>query len=47
MSFVVAELHKRQVPTVMVLGGGYAKQSYRHVADSVDRLVEREADRRW
>ncbi len=40
--FVVDELRKRHIPTVMVLSGGYTKQSYRLVADSVIPLIERE-----
>ena len=33
--YVISELRKREIPTVMVLSGGYTKQSYRLVADSV------------
>ena len=40
--YVVSELRRRQIPTVMVLSGGYTRQSYRLVADSVIRLIERE-----
>jgi len=37
--FVVSELRNRNIPTVMVLSGGYTKESYRLVADSVTELV--------
>ncbi|QDU94370.1 histone deacetylase family protein [Lignipirellula cremea] len=40
--FVVGELRKRNIPTIMVLSGGYTKQSYQLVADSVIGLLERE-----
>ena len=38
--FVVDELTKREIPTVMLLSGGYTKQSYQLVADSVIALME-------
>ena len=38
--FVVGELRKRGIPTIMVLSGGYTKQSYQLVADSVIGLIE-------
>ena len=38
--FVVGELRKRRIPTVMVLSGGYTKQSYALVANSVIALLE-------
>jgi len=38
--FVVRELRKRNIPTVMVLSGGYTKASYRLVADSVIGILE-------
>jgi histone deacetylase 11 len=41
--FVVSELRKRRIPTVMVLSGGYTKQSFQLVADSVIALIEMEA----
>jgi histone deacetylase 11 len=41
--YVVGELRKRGIPTVMVLSGGYTKQSYRLVADSVIGLIESKA----
>ncbi|MFC1759731.1 histone deacetylase [Planctomycetota bacterium] len=41
--FVVGELRKRGIPTIMVLSGGYTKQSYQLVADSVIGLIEMEA----
>ncbi len=37
--FVVAELRRRRIPTVMLLSGGYTKQSYQLVADSVIPLL--------
>ncbi|GAB5405735.1 MAG: histone deacetylase [Aureliella sp.] len=40
--FVVSELRKRGIPTIMVLSGGYTKQSYQLVADSVIGLIEME-----
>ncbi len=40
--FVVGELRKRGIPTVMVLSGGYTKQSFQLVADSVIGLIEME-----
>ena len=40
--FVVGELRRRGIPTVMVLSGGYTKQSYQLVADSVVGLIEME-----
>ncbi|SMP79727.1 histone deacetylase 11 [Neorhodopirellula lusitana] len=40
--FVVGELRKRGIPTIMVLSGGYTKQSYQLVADSVIELIEME-----
>lgn len=41
--FVIGELRKRGIPTVMVLSGGYTKQSFKLVADSVIPLLEMEA----
>ena len=38
--FVVGELKKRRIPTVMVLSGGYTKDSHRLVANSVIPLLE-------
>jgi histone deacetylase 11 len=38
--FVVNELRKRHIPTVMVLSGGYTQQSYALIADSVIPLLE-------
>lgn len=37
--YVVSELRKRNIPTVMVLSGGYTKQSYQLVASSVIKLL--------
>ena len=42
--FVVRELRKRNIPTIMVLSGGYTKQSYQLVADSVVGLIEMETE---
>lgn len=39
--FVVAELRRRQLPTVMLLGGGYTEESHRLVATSAKSLVLR------
>lgn len=41
--FVVDELRKRNLPTVMLLSGGYSRVSYKLVADSVAALVKRYA----
>ena len=41
--YVVGELRKRNIPTMMVLSGGYTKQSFQLVADSVTGLIEQEA----
>ncbi len=38
--FVVGELGKRQIPTIMLLSGGYTRSSYQLVADSVIRLLQ-------
>lgn len=38
--FVIDELRRRGIPTVMVLSGGYTRQSYQLVADSVIGIVE-------
>lgn len=40
--YVVEQLRRRDIPTVMVLSGGYTKQSYQLVVDSVIGLVEPE-----
>jgi histone deacetylase 11 len=40
--YVVGQLRDRGLPTVMVLSGGYSKESYRLVADSVIGLIENE-----
>lgn len=40
--FVVRELRKRDIPTIMLLSGGYTRQSYQLVAESVIRLIEME-----
>ncbi len=38
--YVASELRSRGIPTVMVLSGGYTRQSYELVARSVRRLLE-------
>lgn len=38
--FTVQALRERRIPTVMLLSGGYARESYRLVADSVTALLE-------
>lgn len=43
--FVVGELRKRGIPTVMVLSGGYTRQSYELVAKSVISLIQNELAR--
>lgn len=43
--FVVGELRKRGIPTVMVLSGGYTRQSFQLVANSVIPLLELELAR--
>mgnify|MGYP003646207712 CR=1 FL=1 len=40
--YVVTELRKRGIPTIMVLSGGYTKQSFQLVANSVIGLIELE-----
>jgi len=40
--FVVEQLRTRGIPTVMLLSGGYTRESYRLVADSVIGLMEGE-----
>ncbi len=42
--FVVGELRRRGIPTAMVLSGGYTKQSYELVANSVIALLEMEME---
>jgi histone deacetylase 11 len=42
--FVVSELRKRNLPTTMVLSGGYTKNSYRIVADSMIELAKIESN---
>jgi histone deacetylase 11 len=37
--FVVAELRERGIPVVMLLSGGYSRESYRLVAATVERLL--------
>jgi histone deacetylase 11 len=39
--FVIRELWERRVPTVMLLSGGYSRQSYRLVAMTVLELIRR------
>ena len=40
--FIVNELRKRNIPTVIVLGGGYTETSYRLVADSLTAIVSKQ-----
>ena len=42
--YVVQELRKRGLPTLMLLSGGYTRVSYKLVADSVTCLLERERE---
>jgi histone deacetylase 11 len=42
--FVVGELRRLGIPTLMLLSGGYTRTSYQLVADSVIRLLERESN---
>ncbi|MBS0202876.1 MAG: hypothetical protein JSS49_08265 [Planctomycetes bacterium] len=39
--FVIDELRRHQVPTVMLLGGGYTSESHRLVATSVAAILEK------
>lgn len=39
--FVIEELRSRGIPTLMLLSGGYAKFSYKLVADSVSEMITR------
>jgi histone deacetylase 11 len=39
--FVIRELWERRIPTVMLLSGGYSRQSYRLVAATVLELIKR------
>jgi histone deacetylase 11 len=38
--FVLGELESRRIPAVMLLSGGYTRESYRLVANTVERLVK-------
>jgi histone deacetylase 11 len=42
--FVIEQLQNRGIPTVMVLSGGYHRDSYRLVAATVKHLIERYAE---
>jgi len=42
---VMRELRQRGIPSIMLLSGGYTQASYKHVADSVIRIVEEEMER--
>lgn len=44
-AFVIAELRQRNIPTAMVLSGGYTKESYRLIADSIVAVLNQEFDR--
>lgn len=39
--FVMDELRRHQLPTVMLLGGGYTSESHRLVATSVGAILEK------
>ncbi len=39
--FVIEELRRREIPTLMVLSGGYTKVSYKLVSDSVSEMIIR------
>jgi histone deacetylase 11 len=41
--FVIELLRQREIPTVMVLSGGYHRDSYKLVAETVKHLIERYA----
>ncbi|MEM7315471.1 MAG: hypothetical protein AAF497_20200, partial [Planctomycetota bacterium] len=43
--YVVNELRSRGIPTIMVLSGGYTKESFQLVADSAIGLIEMEMNR--
>lgn len=38
--FVMHEFRRRQIPFVMLLSGGYSRQSYRLVADTVTKMLD-------
>lgn len=38
--FVISELRKRQIPSIMMLSGGYTAQSFMLVANTITRLIE-------
>jgi histone deacetylase 11 len=42
--FVLDELVTRRIPTLVVLSGGYSRESYRMVADMVGYMIERWGD---
>ncbi len=39
--FVIEELRKRQIPTLMLLSGGYTRASYQLVAESISEFIRR------
>lgn len=39
-SFVVEECRRRELPVLMLLSGGYSRDSYRLVAESLKRLLK-------
>ncbi|MEM6692979.1 MAG: histone deacetylase [Planctomycetota bacterium] len=43
--YVLDQLRSRKIPTVMVLSGGYSRESYKLVADSVIAIIEGELKR--
>jgi histone deacetylase 11 len=44
-AYVVSELRRRGLPTVMLLSGGYSPESYRIVGASIEALIRQEAAR--
>jgi histone deacetylase 11 len=42
--FVIDELRKRRIPCAMLLSGGYHRDSYRIIAESIANIIERTTD---
>ena len=38
--FVIAQLRQREIPSVMLLSGGYTRDSYQLVANSISEMLE-------
>ncbi|MGZ9267414.1 MAG: hypothetical protein ACXW33_09935, partial [Sulfuricurvum sp.] len=38
--FVFGEAKKRSIPIMMCLGGGYQKENYQHIVDSLEAVIE-------